>query len=50
LNVAFTEDESRARQGTSTANLVVLRHIALNLLKKEQTAKVGIKNKRLKAT
>jgi hypothetical protein len=27
----------------------MLRHIALNLLKKETTAKVGIKNKRLKA-
>jgi len=26
-----------------------LRHIALNLLKKEDTAKIGIKNKRLKA-
>jgi predicted transposase YbfD/YdcC len=49
LDVAFREDESRARQGASAANLVVLRHIALNLLKKEQTAKVGIKNKRLKA-
>ncbi len=49
LDIAFREDESRARQGASAANLVVLRHIALNLLKKERTAKVGIKNKRLKA-
>jgi predicted transposase YbfD/YdcC len=49
LDIAFREDESRARQGASAANLVVLRHIALNLLKQEQTAKVGIKNKRLKA-
>ncbi len=49
LDIAFREDESRARAGASAANLVVLRHIALNLLKKEQTAKVGIKNKRLKA-
>ncbi len=49
LDIAFREDESRARMGASAANLVVLRHIALNLLKKEATAKVGIKNKRLKA-
>jgi predicted transposase YbfD/YdcC len=49
LDIAFREDESRARTGASAANLVVLRHIALNLLKKERTAKVGIKNKRLKA-
>ena len=49
LNIAFREDESRARQGASAANLVVLRHIALNLFKQERTAKVGIKNKRLNA-
>jgi predicted transposase YbfD/YdcC len=49
LDIAFREDEGRARRGASAANLVVLRHIALNLLKKETTAKVGIKNKRLKA-
>jgi predicted transposase YbfD/YdcC len=49
LDIAFREDESRARAGASAANLVVLRHIALNLLKKERTAKIGIKNKRLKA-
>jgi predicted transposase YbfD/YdcC len=49
LDIAFREDESRARAGASAANLVVLRHIAVNLLKQERTAKVGIKNKRLKA-
>lgn len=49
LDIAFREDESRARMGASAANLVVLRHIALNLLKQERTAKVGIKNKRRKA-
>ena len=49
LDIAFREDESRARVGASAANLVVLRHIALHLLKQERTAKVGIKNKRLKA-
>ena len=49
LDIAFREDESRARAGASATNLVVLRHIAVNLLKQERTAKVGIKNKRLKA-
>ena len=49
LDIAFREDESRARAGASAENLVVLRHLALNLLKQEQSAKVGIKNKRLKA-
>ncbi len=49
LDIACREDESRARMGASAENLGALQHIALNLLKKEATAKVGIKNKRLKA-
>jgi predicted transposase YbfD/YdcC len=49
LDVAFREDESRARADHSGENLAVLRHIALNLLKAEQTAKVGVHGKRLKA-
>ena len=49
LDVAFREDDSRVRQGFAAENLAVLRHIALNLLKREQTVKVGIHNKRLKA-
>ena len=49
LDVAFREDESRARIGHSAENLAVLRHMALNVLKQEKTAKVGIKTKRLKA-
>jgi predicted transposase YbfD/YdcC len=49
LDIAFREDESRARVGASAENLVVVRQMALNLLKQERTAKVGIKNKRLKA-
>jgi len=49
LDVAFQEDASRVRVGESAQNFSMLRHIALNLLKGETTAKVGIKAKRLKA-
>lgn len=47
LDMAFREDESRVRQGAAAENLAVLRHMALNLLRRETTAKVGIKAKRL---
>jgi predicted transposase YbfD/YdcC len=49
LDVAFREDDSRVRTGHADHNLAVLRHIALNLLRQEQTAQVGVKTKRLKA-
>ncbi len=49
LDQAFDEDSHRARAGHSPANMAVMRHIALNLIKTEKTAKVGVKTKRLKA-
>ena len=49
LDIAFDEDSNRTRKGHSAANLAVIRHIALNLIKAEKTSKVGIKIKRLKA-
>jgi predicted transposase YbfD/YdcC len=49
LDVAFREDLSRIRTGYAPENFAVLRHIALNLLQHETSAKCGIKAKRLKA-
>ena len=49
LDIAFREDESRLRKDNGAQNFAVLRHIALNLLKQDDTLKVGIKNKRLRA-
>ena len=46
LDIAFREDESRVRVGHADHNLAVLRHFALNLLRHEKTAKIGIKAKR----
>ena len=49
LDVAFREDDCRVRKGYAAENLAVLRHIALNLLRHEKSAKCGIQTKRLKA-
>jgi len=49
LDYAFDEDNQRARKGNSAANMAVIRHIALNLIKADKTSKIGIKNRRLKA-
>jgi predicted transposase YbfD/YdcC len=49
LDVGFREDESRGCQGHSAENLAVIRHIALNLITKEKSSKVGTRAKRKKA-
>jgi predicted transposase YbfD/YdcC len=49
LDLAFLEDTCRIRKDHAPQNLAVVRHIALNLLTQETTAKLGIKNKRLRA-
>lgn len=46
LDVAFDEAHSRIRFGHSVESMARLRHIALNPLKQEKTAKVGIQIKR----
>lgn len=49
LDIAFREDESRVRKEHAPENFAVLRHMALNLLKQETTAQMGVHAKRLKA-
>lgn len=50
VDIAFREDDWRVRQREAAQNLAVLRQVALTLLRQEQTAKVGVKAKRLKAS
>lgn len=49
LDLAFREDDCRIRKGHGAENFAVLRHIALNLLRRETSAKRSIKGKRMKA-
>jgi predicted transposase YbfD/YdcC len=49
LDVAFREDDCRIRTGHAPENFTLLRHLAVSALNQEKTAKVGIKNKRLRA-
>lgn len=49
IDMAFREDESRIRNGNAPANMAVLRHIALNLIRGDKERKIGVKASRLKA-
>jgi predicted transposase YbfD/YdcC len=49
LDVAFREDQARSTSGYAGENLAVIRHIALNLLTQEKSAKGGIQARRHKA-
>ena len=49
LDISFNEDACRVRKDHGPENLAALRHVSLNLLKRDQTTKAGIKTRRLKA-
>ena len=49
FSIALREDKSRISIGYADHHLAVICHLALNLLRQEKTAKIGIKTKRLKA-
>ena len=49
LDVGFREDECRIRKGNASENMAIVRHIALNMLKRESSSKKGIARKRLNA-
>lgn len=49
LDVAFDEDNKRSCTGHSAHSLAIVHQIALNLVKQEKTARMGVKNKRLTA-
>jgi predicted transposase YbfD/YdcC len=49
LEVSFREDDCRIRQGNGAQNMAVLRHMALNLLRRESNHKRGLKARRKRA-
>jgi predicted transposase YbfD/YdcC len=49
LDMAFNEDQNRVRKDHGDQNLAVLRRIALGLLRRDTSIKLGARNKRLKA-
>ena len=48
LDVTFREDEGRIRRGNAPHNMGVIRHVAVNLLKREST-KISVRKKRIQA-
>ena len=48
-DMAFGEDQCRVCIDHAAQNFAILRRIAMNLLKRDTQAKIGLKNRRLKA-
>jgi len=49
LDVSFDDDKNRTRTGYAQENLSIIKRIALNMINKDKTSKIGIKAKRKKA-
>lgn len=49
LDIGFREDESRYRAGNGAENFAVLRKLAINLIRRDKSVKIGAKGKRLRA-
>ena len=49
LDVTFREDQCRTRTGNAAENFAVLRHFAVNLLRREKSSRLSMRAKRLKA-
>jgi hypothetical protein len=49
LDVSFKEDLSRIRKNHGPANMVILRKVALNILKTDTNSKISIRKKKMKA-
>jgi predicted transposase YbfD/YdcC len=46
LDMAFREDDARHRAGNTAENMAILRHFALNLIKRDKTRTLGVANTR----
>jgi predicted transposase YbfD/YdcC len=46
LDMAFSEDRSRWRTGNAAENFAIVRHVAINLIKRETSKKKGVLTKR----
>ncbi|MBB6591544.1 ISAs1 family transposase, partial [Ralstonia solanacearum] len=49
LDMAFGEDQCRVRIDNAAQNFAILRRIVMNLLRRDRSTKVGLRNRRLKA-
>jgi len=49
LDLAFHEDASRVRADHAPENLAIVRHIALNLLRRDPSRRIGLANSRFRA-